>query len=125
VLDAAIIDADGRVAATRLPTQQLPVRADVLSPLAWQCETRAGVVAYVRLPAGAALRTVADPAKSARIVRRPGRVCAPFVMAWYWMSGGLLYRLIRGRHEPLYDAPSVLPEYPPVSILVPCHNEGR
>jgi Hypothetical glycosyl hydrolase family 13 len=63
VLDAAIIDADGRVAATRLPTQQLPVRADVLSPLAWQCETRAGVVAYVRLPAGAALRTVADPAK--------------------------------------------------------------
>jgi poly-beta-1,6-N-acetyl-D-glucosamine synthase len=47
----------------------------------------------------------------------------PFVMAWYWMSGGLLYRLFRGLHEPLYDAPPVLPEYPPVSILVPCHNE--
>jgi poly-beta-1,6-N-acetyl-D-glucosamine synthase len=47
----------------------------------------------------------------------------PFVMAWYWMSGGLLYHLIRGRHEPLYDAPLTLSEYPPVSILVPCHNE--
>jgi biofilm PGA synthesis N-glycosyltransferase PgaC len=44
-------------------------------------------------------------------------------MAWYWMSGGLLYRWIRGRHEPLYGAPPVLAEYPPVSILVPCHNE--
>jgi len=38
----------------------------------------------------------------------------PFVMAWYWMSGGLLYRWIRGRHEPLYDAPSTLVEYPSV-----------
>jgi cellulose synthase/poly-beta-1,6-N-acetylglucosamine synthase-like glycosyltransferase len=47
----------------------------------------------------------------------------PFVMAWYWMSGGLLYRWIRGRHEPLYDAPVALVEYPSVSILVPCHNE--
>ena len=47
----------------------------------------------------------------------------PFVMAWYWMSGGLLYRWIRGRHEPLYDTATALVEYPPVSILVPCHNE--
>jgi cellulose synthase/poly-beta-1,6-N-acetylglucosamine synthase-like glycosyltransferase len=47
----------------------------------------------------------------------------PFVMAWYWMSGGLLYRWIRGRHEPLYDAPVALVEYPSISILVPCHNE--
>jgi biofilm PGA synthesis N-glycosyltransferase PgaC len=46
-----------------------------------------------------------------------------FVMAWYWMSGGLLYRWLRGHREPLYDAPPKLTEYPPVSILVPCHNE--
>ena len=30
----------------------------------------------------------------------------PFVMAWYWMSGGILFRLLRERHEPLPDAPS-------------------
>ena len=24
----------------------------------------------------------------------------PFVMAWYWMAGGLLFRYIRERNEP-------------------------
>ena len=43
VLDAAIIGADGRLAATWFPTNQLPVRADILSRLAWQCQSRAGV----------------------------------------------------------------------------------
>ena len=47
----------------------------------------------------------------------------PFVMAWYWMAGGLLFRLMRERHEPLPDEPPVLSEYPLVSILLPCHNE--
>lgn len=47
----------------------------------------------------------------------------PFVMAWYWMLGGLLYRWMRGRHEPMHDQPPELEEYPSVSILLPCHNE--
>jgi biofilm PGA synthesis N-glycosyltransferase PgaC len=47
----------------------------------------------------------------------------PFVMAWYWMTGGILYRLMRERHEPRPDDPPRLAEYPKVSILVPCHNE--
>jgi biofilm PGA synthesis N-glycosyltransferase PgaC len=47
----------------------------------------------------------------------------PFVMAWYWMTGGILYRLLRERHEPLPDEPPALIEYPKVSILVPCFNE--
>lgn len=47
----------------------------------------------------------------------------PFVMAWYWMTGGVLFRLLRERHEPLPDAPPALPEYPLVSILLPCFNE--
>jgi biofilm PGA synthesis N-glycosyltransferase PgaC len=47
----------------------------------------------------------------------------PFVMAWYWMVGGVLYRLLRGRHEPMFDSPPKLDEYPFVSILLPCHNE--
>src|SRR5213075_2379941 len=47
----------------------------------------------------------------------------PFVMAWYWMLGGVLYHFIRERHEPRFDAPPKLEEYPPVTILLPCHNE--
>ena len=47
----------------------------------------------------------------------------PFVMAWYWMAGGLLFRLMRERHEPLPGAPPTLSDYPLVSILLPCHNE--
>ena len=48
----------------------------------------------------------------------------PFVMAWYWMSGGILHRIVRGWNEPPPDEPPPLASYPPVSILVPCHNEG-
>src|SRR4051812_23689622 len=47
----------------------------------------------------------------------------PFVMAWYWMLGGLVYHWIRERHEPRFDAPPKLEAHPPVSILLPCHNE--
>ena len=49
----------------------------------------------------------------------------PFVMAWYWMTGGILHRLVRGWYEPLPGEPPPLESYPPVSILVPCHNEGE
>ena len=49
----------------------------------------------------------------------------PFVMAWYWMTGGILHRLVRGWHEPRPGDPPPLESYPPVSILVPCHNEGE
>jgi biofilm PGA synthesis N-glycosyltransferase PgaC len=47
----------------------------------------------------------------------------PFVMAWYWMAGGLLFHWLRERHEPLPDAPPRLAEHPMVSILLPCFNE--
>jgi biofilm PGA synthesis N-glycosyltransferase PgaC len=47
----------------------------------------------------------------------------PFVAAWYWMAGGLLYRLLRERHEPWPDDPPALAQYPMVSILLPCFNE--
>jgi len=49
----------------------------------------------------------------------------PFVMSIYWMAGGLLYQRLRTRHEPPADRPPVLARHPPVSILVPCHNESR
>ncbi|WP_295957512.1 poly-beta-1,6-N-acetyl-D-glucosamine synthase [Rhodoferax sp.] len=39
------------------------------------------------------------------------------------MCGGLYYYFHYERNDPPYDQPPALPEYPPVSILVPCHNE--
>ena len=36
----------------------------------------------------------------------------PFAMAWYWMTGGILHRLVRGRHEPRPGEPPVLESYP-------------
>lgn len=47
----------------------------------------------------------------------------PYVFAWYWMVGGVLYYLLHERREPPYTQPPTLPSYPPVSILVPCYNE--
>jgi biofilm PGA synthesis N-glycosyltransferase PgaC len=47
----------------------------------------------------------------------------PFVMAWYWMAGGLLFHGLRERHEPLPGDPPPLGAYPMVSILLPCFNE--
>src|SRR5437868_4400767 len=48
----------------------------------------------------------------------------PFVMSWYWMAGGLLYRGLRERHQPPSWEPPRLDAYPSVSVLVPCHNEA-
>ncbi|GAB1596078.1 poly-beta-1,6-N-acetyl-D-glucosamine synthase [Lysobacter claricitrinus] len=49
----------------------------------------------------------------------------PYVATWYWVVGGLLFHLLRERAEPPYDQPPMLANHPPVSILVPCHNEAR
>ena len=48
----------------------------------------------------------------------------PLFMAYLWMVGALYYYINKERKEPLYDAPPLLTEYPFVSILVPCFNEG-
>src|SRR5690554_3815550 len=49
----------------------------------------------------------------------------PLFMAWLWMCGGLYYRFhwenIGGSD---HEKRCPLPEYPFVSLLVPCHNEG-
>jgi biofilm PGA synthesis lipoprotein PgaB len=63
VLDAAVIGADGRIEATWFPNGQLPMRADILSRLSWQCQSRGGVGAYLRLPSSAALATLGSAAK--------------------------------------------------------------
>jgi biofilm PGA synthesis N-glycosyltransferase PgaC len=48
----------------------------------------------------------------------------PLFMAYLWMAGALYYYLSKERKIPLYaDAPNLL-EYPKVSVLIPCFNEG-
>src|SRR4051812_37379335 len=49
----------------------------------------------------------------------------PFVMSWYWMAGGLLFYVTRQRRMAPLDQPWALDHWPPISILVPCFNEGE
>jgi biofilm PGA synthesis N-glycosyltransferase PgaC len=49
----------------------------------------------------------------------------PFVMSWYWMAGGLLFYVTRQRRMAPLDQPWPLDHWPPISILVPCFNEGE
>lgn len=48
----------------------------------------------------------------------------PFVMSWYWMAGGLLHYVLRERRAPPVEQPPSSTVWPPISILVPCYNEG-
>jgi peptidoglycan/xylan/chitin deacetylase (PgdA/CDA1 family) len=65
VIDAFTRGADGRVAGTWFPTSALPLRADYLSRLAWQFQTRAGADAFVRVPAGDLHAALGDAAPAA------------------------------------------------------------
>ncbi len=50
----------------------------------------------------------------------------PLSMAYVWMVGGLLYYFQWERGRPVgTGALGNMTHYPPVSILVPCHNEGE
>jgi len=48
----------------------------------------------------------------------------PLFMAYLWMIGALIYYFRWERNRAPYDDPPDLPEYPGVSIIVPCHNEA-
>ncbi|TCV93330.1 biofilm PGA synthesis N-glycosyltransferase PgaC [Luteibacter rhizovicinus] len=48
----------------------------------------------------------------------------PLSMSLIWMSGGLIYFFRWERNEPLRVTPPELPDYPFVTLIVPCHNEG-
>lgn len=63
VLDAVVIGGDGRIEATWFPNRQLPMRADILSRLSWQVQSRAGMITLMRLPSSAALATLGSAAK--------------------------------------------------------------
>ena len=63
VMDAAVIGADGHIEATWFPNRELPMRADILSRLSWQIQSRAGMIVALRLPSSAALATLGSAAK--------------------------------------------------------------
>lgn len=48
----------------------------------------------------------------------------PFAMAWYWIAGSIAFYLLRERRQNPYDQPPALPQYPLVSVLLPCFNES-
>jgi len=48
----------------------------------------------------------------------------PFVMSWFWMIGAALYWIAGERRWRRLDQPPELPSLPPISIIVPCHNEA-
>ncbi|MGY4514449.1 poly-beta-1,6-N-acetyl-D-glucosamine N-deacetylase PgaB [Lysobacter sp. HA18] len=72
VLDAAVESADGRLEAAWFPTRELPMREDLLSRIATQMRTRAGVNVIVRLPHLAALRTLNDTDRVLRLFHELG-----------------------------------------------------
>lgn len=48
----------------------------------------------------------------------------PLFMSCLWMTGAMIFYLRRERHEPPAHQPRMLANTPPVSVLVPCYNEG-
>lgn len=50
----------------------------------------------------------------------------PLFMAYLWMIGGIYYFFHWEKKNGLdHTRPPILDEYPPVSIIIPCHNEGE
>ncbi|HVY87290.1 MAG TPA: poly-beta-1,6-N-acetyl-D-glucosamine synthase [Hyphomonadaceae bacterium] len=48
----------------------------------------------------------------------------PLFMSWLWMLGAMIFWLRRERTAPRADQPRRRPDAPPVSVLIPCYNEG-
>ncbi len=48
----------------------------------------------------------------------------PLFMSYLWMLGAVLFYWRFERGQPAYTQPRVLADTPPVSILIPCYNEG-
>lgn len=49
----------------------------------------------------------------------------PFVMAFYWMIGAVLFWLGLERHYPPVNDPPSIVDLPPISIIIPCYNEAE
>jgi len=49
----------------------------------------------------------------------------PLFMSYIWMMGASLFYWRIERRDPPYTQPRVLPETPPMSVLIPCFNESQ
>ena len=50
----------------------------------------------------------------------------PLFMAYLWMAGAIYYfKHWESGKDHRVDQPPVLPEYPPVSLIIPCYNESE
>jgi poly-beta-1,6-N-acetyl-D-glucosamine synthase len=49
----------------------------------------------------------------------------PFIMSWYWMAGGALFYVGRELFSGAQGGPQPGETWQPISILVPCYNEGE
>jgi peptidoglycan/xylan/chitin deacetylase (PgdA/CDA1 family) len=92
LIDAADFGIDGRLSSTWFPTAQLPLQADLLSRLAWQLQTRAGVQAFVRLPVAVARATLGDDDRVRALFSDLGAM-VPTSGLWLEGSPGLLARV--------------------------------
>jgi biofilm PGA synthesis N-glycosyltransferase PgaC len=45
-------------------------------------------------------------------------------MSYYWMIGALMFWFGAERHFPPLNAPPPVADFPPISIIIPCHNEA-
>ncbi len=48
----------------------------------------------------------------------------PLFMSYLWMLGAAIFFWRYERGLPSYTQPRMLPNTPPVSIIIPCYNEG-
>ena len=99
VIDAAVHDAQGKLVAAWFPTRELPLRADLLSRLAWQLQTRGGVEVFVRLPATAARATLVDSARVNALFRELG-IQVPASGLWIDDAPGLVALAATGNAMP-------------------------
>lgn len=49
----------------------------------------------------------------------------PFTMSWIWMAGAIMFYLFRERGQLYPDDMPNLKHIPMVTLLIPCHNEGK
>ncbi len=68
VVDALQRDAEQRVVGAWFPNRELPLAGDVLSRIAWQLQSRAGIAVHVRLDHRAAAAALGGDARVLRLV---------------------------------------------------------
>ena len=72
VVDAVGRNTAGQVSHAWFPTDALPVKADILSRIVWQLQTRASVEVHVRVPGGQTMKATENSASALTLFRDLG-----------------------------------------------------